>query len=184
MRWILLTALALGCGGSTAADDSDSDVNATDTVDPAVEGECDDPAQNPFAGTCVETFLAGCFDPSGACVGETDGAGNTTLTWENGASVVTTIEMDGMDVSVLTDLVASDGAVCAEGMTENGVGGCASRTVYVRPDGAQQTWCFGNDGSYAVTCDDGTTIDVSAAQSEAVQECQYGSDAEPCEMQY
>lgn len=175
MRHVAWILMAFACGGKDEATSADTDAPAT--------GECSDASYNPLAGTCVETFLADCFDPSGACEGSFDIMGNGTLMWDNGATVETSLDLSNpMSPASLTELISSTGAVCAEGRSENNVGGCASQTVYRRPDGATQTWCIQMDGSYSITCDDGTTVSVSAAQAGAIQTCQYGSDAGPCSV--
>lgn len=163
--------LGVACGESDKGDD--------DTA----SGECGDPDYNPYAGTCVESFMAACFDPSGECDGTYDLTGNTTLTWENGAQVVSEVGVSGTSAVVITTLYASSGTECAVGETTQGAGGCFSQTVYTRTsDGATQTWCTQEDGSVSVTCDDGSTVDVDASQSTAAEECQYGSDAGACEV--
>jgi hypothetical protein len=108
--WQLFLVLGL------AACSGDKDEETTDGTEPAVV-DCADPASNPWYGTCVETFMADCFDPSGACditIGQT---GSTTLEWANGASVVTSVGFGGGGLETLTDIIASDGTVCANGVT-------------------------------------------------------------------
>lgn len=176
MRWLpLLTLFILGCG-----DGKDSDTDEDTWSD---SGDCSDPEYNPFHGTCVETFLAACFDPAGSCDGEVDAMGATLLEWENGATVETQLDPDNpMSLTMVTEIHSSGGDLCATGRSQNSASGCASQTVYERPDGATQTWCFQNDGSYVVTCDDGTNVDVPAAGAGAAEACQYGSDAEACDV--
>jgi hypothetical protein len=142
-------------------------------TDPTAAPDCADPDVNPFAGTCVETFLAGCFDPVGECTYESSGL-EVSLSWDNGATVVTEAGMTST-----TTLTASDGTECAVGTTEVNAGGCFSKTSYRRFDGEIQVWCIQADGSFEVTCDDGTTIAVEADQSEDAQSCNYGG--EPCQ---
>lgn len=183
MRWIGWALVAAGCGGAGAKDATDATGPSGSTEPTTSAGGCADPTVNPWAGTCVETFLAGCFDPEGACTGTWDLQGNTELTWANGAQVITEVDLSQpLDPSVTTDLFASDGGSCATGTSELGAGGCASLTTYVRTsDGAEQTWCIRLNGDITVTCPDGTEVSVTAAESEAAQGCEYGS-GEPCTM--
>ena len=146
--------------------------------------DCSDPSVNPFAGTCVETFLADCFDPAGECDGTIDMAtGETTMTWSNGASVQTEVG-GGTPPTVTTTITGSSGAVCATGTSSYGTGGCASQTVYVREgDGAQQTWCIAADGGMTVSCPGGETVTVTAAQAQAANQCGMAGSGEPCVFQ-
>lgn len=197
MRWSLIPlVLALGCGGGEKPDDTDLATTTapdlpdppdptsppTTAPDPAATDECDDPGYNPWAGTCVETFLADCFDPEGECTGQTDAMGNVLLTWENGAYLETTTDFSNpSDPTITTVLYSSAGDLCAQGDTQVNVGGCASLTIYQRPDGATQRWCIYADGSTEVTCDDGSTIAVTAEEAERGDACSEYSD---CTMSY
>lgn len=183
--------LALGaCGDKDDGDgssDGESNGGASTSDGGSGEGDCSDPDVNVFAGTCVETFLAGCFDPSGACEGTIDmTTGSTTMTWANGATIETEVDTSNpTSPSVTTSIYASDGTLCAVGESQNGVGGCASQTVYERQsDGATQTWCIQADGSMEVSCSDGTSVSVSASEAEAANSCGFASDAEPCEFSF
>ncbi len=172
MAFLALMALGVACGESDKGDDDDTG-----------SGECDDPSYNPYAGTCVETFMAACFDPSGECSGTYDLSGNTEITWDNGAQVVSEVTVSGTTAVVLTTLYASSGTECAVGETTQGEGGCFSQTVYTRTsDGATQTYCTQTDGSVSVTCDDGSTVDVSSGQADGAETCQYGGDGRECTM--
>lgn len=153
------------------------------TVDPTPS--CDNPDYNPWAGTCVETFAADCFDPEGACEGVIDtSTGSTSFTWANGASVDS--EIAGMGYE--TTLTASNGTVCATAETPlmPGQGDCFSTTTYTRAsDGAQMTFCIYQDQSMDVTCPDGSVHSSTAEQQQAANECQYGSGSgEACEVSY
>lgn len=160
--WSPLVLLSLGCDGGDSKPDDDSSTDDEVTA-------CEDPAQNPFAGTCVETFLAGCFDPSGDCTYAQQGA-NVILTWENGATVETAAGR-----TTTTTLTASDGTVCATGTTVVGAGDCFAQTTYVRAsDSAEQVWCTYQDGSFDVQCPDGSTVSVTAEESSSANSCQYG----------
>jgi hypothetical protein len=174
-RWIPLLLALAACGDDPSADATPSTSSPTST-DPststAADG-CADPSQNPFAGTCVETFLADCFDPVGECTYVQSGA-NVDVTWSNGASVQTEAGL-----TTTTTLTASNGTVCAVGTTEVMQGDCFALTTYERPDGATQSWCFYQDGSFDVRCDDGTEIAVAAGDAAGAQSCAYGN-SEPC----
>ncbi len=162
-RWLAVGSM-VACGDGSGSGDTSTTPPPSSTGTAA----CSDPSANPLSGTCVETFLAGCFDPAGACTSAQTGL-NSTLTWDNGASVTTQAGM-----TTTTTISASDGTECATGLTEINVDGCFSETTYRRPDGATQTWCFHQDTSFEVTCDDGTVIPVAAGQSDSATSCQYG----------
>lgn len=184
-KWALVMALAtftstLACG------DEDQDSAGDGGGDGgAAAGDCSDPSVNAFADTCVETFLADCFDPAGECDGTIDlSTGETSLTWANGASVETTVGT-GMPPAVNTTITSSSGTVCATGVSSNGTGGCASQTVYTRAsDGAQQTWCIQADSSMVVSCPGGETVNVTAAQAQSSNSCGFAGGGEPCTMSY
>lgn len=178
-RLLPLIALLAACPDLPGKDEDEN----TDT--PA-EVDCTDPDSNPYLGTCVETYAAGCFDPAGSCSGVVEITGETTLTWDSGAEVHTVPTFaDPMNPGAETTLYASSGATCAVGQTNNNVGACASQTVYTREsDGAQLGFCIHLDGAIDVTCPDGSTFAVSASQGEAAASCQYGGDAsEPCDVE-
>lgn len=171
MAWALTL---VACGGDKEEE--------TPTETTPVEADCGDSAYNPWAGTCVETFHADCWDPEGTCNGTVELTGATYLEWENGAAVDVTLDFasDPFNPGAITDLIASDGTVCSTGVSRNNEMGCASRTVYTRvSDGATMVFCIQADQSMEVTCPDGSTVSATAAQSEGAQTCQYG-DAEPC----
>jgi hypothetical protein len=169
--WLVVGAL--GCAGDKA--------DETEPTETAPAADCADPDYNPWAGSCVDTFVVDCWDPEGSCDGTVELTGATTLAWENGALVEVTVDYTNpFDPTVLTDLIASDGSVCSSGVSTNNIDGCASRTIYTRTsDGAVMTFCAQLDGSVAVTCPDGTVVSATAAESEAANSCQYG-DAETC----
>jgi hypothetical protein len=173
MRTLWMMVLFVGCSGD----------KTDDTTDPApVEADCSDPAYNPWAGTCVETFNADCWDPTGTCDGTIELTGSTSLVWENGAAVEVSIDFSGGDPfnpGALTDIIASDGTICSSGVSRNNEEGCASRTVYTRADNATLTICIQADQSMTVTCPDGSTLSATADQQQGANACQYG-DAEPC----
>ncbi len=179
-----LLALALTAACFDKGDDSGSSADGTDGADgAAASGDCGDSSYNPYAGTCVETFMADCFDPSGECEGVATATGDVTLEWANGANAVTTTDYsDVSNIQIRTVLTASNGTECAVGITTTNTGGCYSQTVYTRSsDGGTQTYCTQADGSVTVTCDDGSTVDVSSSQSSGAEQCQYG-DAEACDV--
>lgn len=180
----LALGLTLGCGDKDDADSGGSADGADGTT--AATGDCSDADYNPYAGTCVESFLADCFDPSGACDGVATATGDVTLEWASGATVETTVDYsDPLNPGANTTITSSTGEICATGVTQSNASGCASLTVYTRPDGATQQYCSQSDGSTTVTCDDGTTVAVSSSQSSGAEQCQYG-DAEACtvDIQY
>jgi hypothetical protein len=162
--------MLVACGG-----------DAEEEVDPTPS--CDNPDYNPWLGTCVETFVADCFDPAGACDGVVDQSnGSTSFTWDNGAAVQT--EISGMNN--VTELISSSGSVCAVGETPLMPGGaCFSTTTYTRSsDGAQMTFCIYEDQSMDVTCPDGSTHSATAEQQQGASECQYGSGSgEACSVE-
>ncbi|MCK6507035.1 hypothetical protein L6R53_27285 [Myxococcota bacterium] len=175
--------LASACGDKDGDDTSGGGADGGATS----ASPCADPEYNALAGTCAETFFAGCFDPAGECDGTVDiASGSTTLTWANGATVETTIDYSVPTSPVAnTTITSSSGAVCATGVTKTNFGGCASQTTYTRTsDGAIQIWCTQNDGSMEVVCPGGEGITVTAAQARAAGECAYGSEAEPCVIDY
>lgn len=174
---MLTAALGLSFAPGCGSDDKDDDSAAAD---------CDDPDSNPYAGTCVETYLADCWDPSGECEGVIETTtGNSSYTWENGAQMTTEVTISGTSAVVLTTLYNSGGVECAVAETLQGAGGCFSQTTYTRTaDGATQTYCTQEDGSLSVTCDDGSTVDVSAAESDAAGACESGGDAQECSTTY
>lgn len=177
--WLAMSlSLALvACSGDAEDDTTDGTNNTPAAVD------CADPASNPWSGTCVETFLAGCFDPSGPCDITIAQTGGTDLVWENGASVISTTTFDGAGVATETDYISSDGTVCATGVTKLMDGGCDSRSVLTRgSDGAVMEYCLFQDGSMDVTCPDASVISVTAEESTAANSCQYGSDAGACSL--
>lgn len=174
---MLSTALGLLLAPGCGSDDKDEDSGAAD---------CDDPASNPYAGTCVETYLADCWDPSGECDGVVDPTtGSTSFTWENGAAMTSEVTISGTSAVVLTTLYNSGGVECAVAETIQGGGGCFAETTYTRTaDGATQTYCTQEDGSLSVTCDDGSTVDVSSAEADAASTCQAGGDTQECSTSY
>jgi len=167
---VLLPALLLACG------DKDEEEATSSSAD------CSDPGYNPFAGTCVENFHADCFDPQGECTGEFDmSSGGTNLEWANGAQV--DVSINPATFGATTQLINSDGTVCATGESANNVGSCASQTVYTRAsDGATQTWCIQLDGSMEVTCSDGGSVTVTSDQQQGASQCQYGG-GEACTIE-
>ena len=174
---LALSVTWLGCGDDSSSDDSSTQQQAVD---------CTDAAQNPYAGTCVETYVADCFDPSGACMGSLDMmTGMTTLVWESGANVETSIAIDPANPTMpgaMTTLTSSGGMACATALSSNNTDGCASKTVYTRAsDGAELVFCIQADTSMEITCPDGSSFTVDAQQSQAAEQCQYGGgDAEAC----
>lgn len=169
---VMAVALVVACDGGEDAE-----------VDPTPS--CDNPDYNPWSGTCVETFVADCFDPEGTCDGTIDmSSGATSFVWANGASVDS--EVGGM--GYVTTLTNSGGSVCATAETPlmPGQGDCFSTTTYTRTsDGAQMSFCIYQDQSMDVTCPDGTTHSATAEQQQAANECQYGSGSgEPCNVEY
>lgn len=185
---VLLLTLALSaCGDKDGDDTSTGDGGSSSGDGGAASGDCADPSVNAFAGTCVETFMAGCFDPAGECDGTVDMAtGSTSLAWENGASVQSEVDSSNpASPSVETTISGSDGTVCAIGTSQYNAGGCASRTVYVRQsDGAEQVWCIQADGSMEVTCSDGGSVSVTAAQAQTANSCGFAGSGEPCDISY
>lgn len=178
----LFAGLLLAACGDKEDESTDGTGGTGGTGGTAAAVDCSDSSENPLAGTCVEDFWAGCFDPEGACDGVVDVTGNTTLEWESGATVETTLNYtsDPLNPTAITTVTGSDGTVCATGESQNNAGGCASLTVYTRSsDGATQEYCSQTDRSVTVMCDDGTTVDASGS---AAQQCQYG-DAEPCDIE-
>lgn len=167
---VALPMMLIACGGN----------KDEESTGPAA-ADCSDPAYNPWAGTCVETFNADCFDPTGECNGMFDQAtGSTTLEWASGASVETSI--NPATFGATTEIYSSTGALCSTGESANNVGGCGSQTIYTRAsDGAQMTFCIQLDGSMEVTCPDGSTHSASSTDQGA-SDCQYG-DAEPCTIE-
>ncbi len=183
--WSMALLALMACGTKESAetdptstedtDVQDSDTRDTDPQDTdAALNDCDDPAKNPLGVSCVEDFLAACFDPVGECTYAQAGM-NITTTWENGA----TLQVEaGMSTTIR--FVSSDGTTCVSGIAEVGKAGCVSQTSYRREaDGATQVWCTYQDGSLEVTCDDGTVIDVSAEQSTTANACQPGGSCTP-----
>lgn len=173
MRTLSMLLLFVACSGDSE--------EKTSTTEP-VEADCSNPAYNPWAGSCVETFNADCWDPEGACEGTVELTGSTTLVWDNGAAVEVSLDFasDPFNPGAITDLVASDGTVCATGESRNNELDCASRTVYVRTsDNAEMVFCIQADGAMDVTCPDGSVVSATAEESEGANACQYG-DAEPC----
>jgi hypothetical protein len=128
---LMLTAalgllLAPGCG----SDDKDEDSGAAD---------CDDPDSNPYAGTCVETYLADCWDPSGECEGVIETTtGNSSFTWENGASMTTEVTISGTSAVVLTTLYNSGGVECAVAETVQGGAAASPRRTTPAPPTARR----------------------------------------------
>jgi len=176
---LLLPALLGACGDKSTGDDSAAGDGG------AGETPCADPAYNPLVGTCAETFLADCFDPAGECDGSVDMSnGSTSFTWANGASVETSVDASVPTSPVVTStLRASNGTVCAIGVTRSNYASCAAQTVYTRQaDGAIQIWCSQNDGTLEVVCPGGEGIEITASQSAQANECGYGSDAGPCTL--
>ena len=180
---ILSTAL-LGLALVASAgceDEEDSSAGSTQQG----QTDCTNDAENPYADTCVETFLTDCFDPSGACTGEVDLTGSVTLEWASGATVQTDVIIDATNITpgqvpdqssaeANTTLTGSGGQ-CATGQTRNMVDGCASRTIYTRSsDNMTMTFCIKDDESVEVTCPDGTTF---TAEQDA-PDCQWGSGSE------
>ncbi len=178
--WSIALLSLIACGtkeddtATTDTETTDTDTTDTDDTVPAATGDCADPAKNPLGVACVEDFLAACFDPVGECTYAQAGA-NVTTTWDNGAMM----EVEG-GMSTTIVFIASDGTTCASGIAEIGKAGCVSQTTYRREaDGAIQVWCAYQDGALDVTCDDGTVIAVSAAQSQTATACQPGGSCTP-----
>lgn len=112
MIWELGAALSLTLATGCGSDDKDEDSGAAD---------CDDPSSNPYAGTCVETYLSDCWDPSGECEGVIETTtGNSSFTWENGAQMTTEVTVSGTSAAVLTTLYNSGGVECAVAETVQG----------------------------------------------------------------
>jgi hypothetical protein len=182
---MLLIGLLVGCEDTEEAEGTEGTTESTGVPTGgggggAATGGCDDPAYNPYAGTCVETFFVGCFDPEGDCAGTYDLQGNVDLEWSNGAAVTTEVDMsDPFNIVAYTTLWSSGGDECVTGVTEMMQGDCASETIY--DNGAEQVvFCAAMDGGLTVSCPDGSTVTVDASQAEAAAECQYGGGE--CEM--
>jgi hypothetical protein len=153
----------LACGDGDEGDD--------------VAGTCADPDVNPFAGTCISDAFADCFDPAGTCEGTYDMTGATTLTWENGAQAVSSVS----GTTATTQLLASDGTVCAEAVSTVNANGCQSETVYTLSSGQSIRWCINAD-EWSVTCPDGSTFEMPSVTDPSAMSCAYGEEAEPCTM--
>ncbi len=127
----------------------------------------------------------GCFDPQGVWWGTVSLTGDVELTWANGAQVLTDMDLSSpLDPVANTEIIASDGTVCATGQSENGAQGCASRTVYVRgSDSAELVYCANLQGDLTVTCPDGTEVSVTAEENQAASGCEYGG-GEPCDITF
>lgn len=197
-RTVITRALALlvAAGFATLALGCELIPDTSEAVEQAIQQQqqqpaqvdCTDPAENPYAGTCVESFIVDCFDPAGACVGEVSQAG-VDLTWANGAEVLNTIDTSNpYSPRTSTEIVGSTGAVCATGLTVTNAtdqtAECYSETTYTRAgDGARLTFCTRLDTSQRVTCDDGSSFEVDSQAAGGASVCQYGSEAGACEIE-
>lgn len=162
----VLVLLVAACGEAGGGGDGTTDASGPSGAGGATDA-CADPAYNPFAGTCVVTFLEDCFQPVGECT-TTGSMMSFAFSWENGAR----IEFSLTDIGIF----AADGTECAHGVPTIGGGtSCVTTTVYTRTsDGSQQTWCTGADGSLVVTCETGDVIEIDAGQSAAASGCGFG----------
>ena len=190
---LTLTALAAallalgGCFIDDAIDAAEDQINEEQEVQAPAQVDCTDPGANPYAGTCVETYLAGCFDPSGVCVGEVSQTG-VDLTWANGAEILADLDYsDPYHPGTTATLSSSAGAVCATSVTTSNTSAqddeCFSVTTYTRSgDGAQMAFCVRINRSMTVTCPDGSTFDVDGDAGNEASLCQYGNEAGACEV--
>ncbi len=173
MWWILALACGDDASGPATGPGSTTDPGTDGPTGSAEGGLCSDPAVNPFLGTCIETFLADCFVPTGECT-TTESGLSFTFTWENGAS---------MSFDLLSVEISGESGVCATGTVDMGGGDCVSRTTYTRTtDGATQVWCMHADGSATVTCDDDSATTYTSAEFAAGGACGFASgDAGTCD---
>jgi hypothetical protein len=166
-----------GGGGETATEGGET---ATEGGETATEGggasiDCSDPQQNPYAGTCLEDFGGGCFQPSGACSATQSGL-NVTLEWDNGAKVETEANLSG---SATSTGYGADGTECFTGTSAVDIATGSATTTYTTAEGTY-TFSSSADGSVVVTCPNEEKVEIDASEAEAAQACQYGSEAEAC----
>lgn len=145
------------------------------------------PDPGEVAATCesVDTFLGGtcaralgvalveCFDPEGCVtVGPSPVSGKERFTWENGAYH----EYDEETTSYA--MYASSGTLCVEA-DELGEGEGGEIYSY-RASGQTWTITIDDEQTADIACADGTVVQVTAAETEALGDCQGFGDVEFC----
>ena len=108
---------------------------------------------NPLFGSCLDEFLAGCYEPdvSGTCSGE-----NGSVTWSDGSKIersgaMASLYSAGSDEACITVALSAGGAVLSKG--------------------DQQLSYVGVGDKVTLTCPDGTKLQATGAQLTAFNVC-------------
>ena len=125
-------------GESTSDEMCISFLYVTTSDQPDTGPQCDDP-NNPLFGSCLDQFLAGCYEPdvSGTCTGD-----NGSVTWSDGSKIVRSGAMAslygvGSDEPCITAALNSGGAVLSKGDQQLSYAGVGDQVTVTCPNGAQ-----------------------------------------------
>jgi hypothetical protein len=143
-----------GKGSSTSSSSSSTSSSSTSSSSSSSGAtSCPDPS-NPLFGSCLTTFLAGCWmpDTSGTCTNA-----NGTTTWADGSKYVTTGAMPGLygpgDTTPCISMVISGSSITAT-------------------KGTQTIEYAGGATTSTITCPDGSMITATDAQVTAFNTCE------------
>lgn len=105
---------------------------------PAAAPNCND-QENPLFGSCLDQFLAGCYEPdlTGTCAAD-DGS----VSWRDGSKVVRSgaragLYRAGSDQACITVALSAAGAVLSKGKQQLSYGGAGDQVTVDCPDGSQ-----------------------------------------------
>ena len=148
--------------------DTTTDTDHPDVVDgdPGLDASpdpCDDPSINVFAGTCWESFWAGCWDATGACTVHAEGS-TVRVEWDNGAYTESTSSAG----TTTGSYVNSSGVTCSEVTSSYTM----STSTYENPatgDSLRADYFAGGD--FRITCPDGSSFYVTATENERAGDC-------------
>jgi hypothetical protein len=99
-----------------------------------------EPKDNPLFGSCLEQFLAGCYEPdsSGTCTGGDNGS----LSWSDGSKIARSgaavgLYRAGSDEPCITGVLSSNGAVLSKGDQQLSYSAANDQVTFNCPDGTQ-----------------------------------------------
>jgi hypothetical protein len=158
-----LVVLAVGCSSDEDEGAGTGGTSGSGGTGGAVDGGagsagssnlCPDPA-NPLFASCIEDFLAGCYEPdlSGSCSEE-----NGVISWADGSKYVTSGDMAGL-------YGPGDSAPCISVVVENGK---------LTATKGNQTLIFASDSATdtaTITCPDGSSFTADNDQVTAFNRC-------------
>jgi hypothetical protein len=161
---LLVVALSLGCGGSTAGSSSGN-------------LECDAAAvQGYFAGTCASGMadMLACWMPAGQCTATVDLSGYD-VTFESGSVLEHTYTADGQGVTAR--YVSPSGDECGTFATVTDPSDLGWHISYETSDNEEfEIRPIGGGSDFEIICSNGETIALNSEEQQSLQDCS-GSDA-------